>query len=296
MRSLTYYLILSVIKLTGVKKKFSADPIDYAVLRQEDVHSPKNRYFKKNERTKSFQVLNTVVTEIRSKKSSDKLLLFFHGGAFVYGPVQHHWDTIEKISRETGHVIWMCDYPKAPEHKIAEISRNVDEVYKQALQTVAPHNLICIGDSVGATLVISLTQRLVMDNGKLPAQLFLISPVLDASFSNSDIQPLEKKDPILSRKGVLSAKLMCADNGDLMDPKISPLHGSFHQFPETILFAAEHDITYPDQLLFIKELRANEVKYALYVGEQMPHIWPLLPVMKESKDALHQIIKHLNHN
>lgn len=30
------------------------------------------------------------------------------------------------------------------------------------------------------------------------------------------------------------------------------------------------------------------------IGKNMPHIWPLLPVMKEAKRSLNEIIKTLN--
>ena len=43
MKSLTYYLLSSVIKLKGVKKIFSELPIDYQILRKDDIHSPTKR-------------------------------------------------------------------------------------------------------------------------------------------------------------------------------------------------------------------------------------------------------------
>ncbi|MCL7989058.1 alpha/beta hydrolase [Sphingobacterium sp. lm-10] len=283
-----------MIKLKGIKRTFSIDPIDYKKLRNEDIHFPKKRYFKRRSYVKTFTVLNTTVTEVLSEKQSNKLLLFIHGGAFVYGPVKHHWDTIEKISRQTGHTIWMCDYPKAPEHKISEISRNIDKVYNSALEKVGSDNILCIGDSVGATLLITLTQRLIQNSRNLPGKLFLISPVIDPSFKNPDIDSIEDKDPILSKRGVVSAKLMCADHQNLSDPLLSPISGSFEKFPETVVFAAENDISYPDQKLFLKELEKERVITKVYIGEGMPHIWPLLPVMREAREALNTIIKLLN--
>ena len=113
-------------------------------------------------------------------------------------------------------------------------------------------------------------------------------------FENPKIDELEIIDPILSKKGVLSAKKMCSEDGDLKNPNISPLYGSFDRFPTTILFMAESDITYPDQVIFVEKLENAVVKNTIYLGAGMPHIWPLLPFMKESKIALNEIIKLLN--
>jgi len=288
--SLSYYVTLFVIRLKGVKRTFNVDPINYEKLRKENIAIPKSKYFRQKDRLNTFKILNTEITEIRFEKESKKLILFIHGGAFVYGPVKHHWDTAEKLSRSTGYTVWMCNYPKAPEYKIPEISKNIDEVYKEALRHFDSGNIILMGDSVGGTLLITLTQRLIKNNKPLPNKLFLISPVIDPSFRNSKIDLLEQKDPILSKKGVLSAKLMCAINGNLDDPLLSPIAGSMDNFPKTILFIEENDITYADQQIFVEKLKNADVPHRVFLGEGMPHIWPLLPVMKEAREALDQMI------
>jgi acetyl esterase/lipase len=223
---------------------------------------------------------------------TDKLLIYFHGGAFVSGPAQHHWDTIESLSKKTKYNIWMCDYPKAPENKIDEISINIDQIYQKALSYFKSENIVLMGDSAGGTLAIALTQRLIIDNVKPPSKIMLISPVLDASFKNQEIDEIDKKDPMLAKVGVLSAKKMCSEN--LNDKRISPINGDFKLFPKTFLYLAENDITYPDQLVFVSKLNQEKIDNITNIGKEMPHVWPLLPFMTESKAALYQIINDIN--
>ncbi|GAA3510800.1 alpha/beta hydrolase [Aquimarina addita] len=294
-QSFTYYLALLVIKLKGLKKNFSQDPVPYKTIRKEDVYQPKGKSFKENI-IKSFKISGSSITEIGQKSSSDKLLLFIHGGAFICGPGQHHWDTIKTIAKETDYIIWMCNYPKAPEHTISKISENIDSIYKTALQNYQPSQISLIGDSVGGTLITALTQRLIANKKETPNILILVSPVMDASISNPDIDKVDQKDPMLSKVGLLSAKKMCAENGNLKDVMISPLYGSFEQFPDTILFLAENDITYPDQKLMVTKLKEANIPMKLIEGKNMPHIWPFLPVMKEAKVALITIINLLNNS
>lgn len=292
-RSFSYYLTIAVIRIKGIKKHFSTDPINYLKLRASDVYIPQAEFFSHN-RTITFYISETKITQVTNKPNPNKLLIFIHGGAFVSGPSQHHWDAIEKIAKATNCTIWMCDYPKAPESKISQISSNIDLVYEQAKKNFLPENITLMGDSAGGTLIIALIQRLIQNENVLPSRLFLISPVLDASFTNSTIEEIDKLDPMLSKKGVLSAKKMCADGEDLKDSRISPLFGNFMGFPKTYLFMATHDITYPDQLLFCEKLETAKVENIIYVGEGMPHIWPLLPFMKESQSTLNKIIQLLN--
>ncbi len=279
--------------MMGIKKDFSKDPIDYQKIRRADVHKPKGSFYKKDH-IKKFSVLESQITEIALDKDSDKLLIFLHGGAFISGPSKLHWDTAKKIAKNTNHTIWVCDYPKAPENKISKISENVDAIYHAALEQYDANQIYFMGDSVGGTLIIGLTQRLINKQLALPNKIIAISPVMDASMTNPDIGAVDQRDPMLSKKGLLSAKIMCSENNHLKDPMISPLYGSFEGFPPTILYIAENDITYPDQKIAVEKLLEANVKLDLIDGKNMPHIWPLLPVMKEAKTSLDKIIETLN--
>jgi acetyl esterase/lipase len=292
-QSLTYYITLLVLKLKGLKQDFSKDPIDFKKIRKEDVRYPKGKFFKQN-KIRNFKVLDSLITEIGLNQNSDKLLIFVHGGAFISGPAQHHWDSTKKIARQTNYKIWMCDYPKSPENKIAKISENIDSIYNVALEHFHPNNISFIGDSVGGTLIACLTQRLIIKDIKVPKKIILVTPVMDASMSNPEIEKIDNIDPILSKIGVLSAKKMCAENNDLKNVMISPLFGNFNKFPHTILFLAENDICYPDQKLAVKKFINAKINIEVIEGKNMPHIWPFLPVMKEAKTSLNEIIRTLN--
>ena len=105
---------------------------------------------------------------------------------------------------------------------------------------------------------------------------------------------MEPKDVILSRTGALSAKKMCYINENLDDPAISPINGDFKNFPSTLLYIAENDITSPDQEILATRLKAAAVEHRVIRGQGMPHIWPLLPVMKEAKLALNEMMAEIN--
>jgi len=292
-QSLTYYITLGIIKLKGLKQDFNKDPINFNKIRKDDVHQPKRAFFRKKHH-RVFQVLDSLITEIGVNENSKNLLMFIHGGAFISGPAKHHWDAVKNIAQNTKCQVWMCNYPKAPENKIVKISENIDAIYQVALKNYKPNQIFLMGDSVGGTLVTSLIQRLIIKQIKLPRKIILVSPVMDASMSNLEILDLEKRDPMLSKKGVLSAKKMCAENMDLTNEMISPLYGSFKNFPPTVLFLAENDITYPDQRVAVKKLIEAKINLEIIEGKNMPHIWPLLPIMKEAKTSMNEIIRIIN--
>jgi acetyl esterase/lipase len=290
MPSISYYIVTTVLRIKGLKKIFSQDPIPYEKLRKEDIHKPSKRMLKGNESTQ-FNVLSTLVTTLvpQKKKKEQFLLLYCPGGAFVSGPNLLSWDSVVKLTNNTGITAWMLDYPKAPESKILETTQNIDAVYAKALETYSASNIILMGDSAGGNLILTLTQRLIEKSLPLPKRLIAICPAFDGSLTNPEIDKVDPYDCMLSKKGVKSAKEMCQGDLELTDPMMSPLFGSFKGFPPVDLFMAEYDILYPDQKLGREKMKAEGVELNVIIGEKMPHIWPLLPFMKEATKSLNEI-------
>lgn len=293
--SFQYYLVKAFVLIKGIKRKFSNDPVDFIAMRNSDIHHPRGRFFN-GKNVKRVSIANTQITQLQKEENQNRLIIFLHGGAFVSGPNKIHWDVVRKIYRLTNHTIWFCDYPKAPEYSIEAMSKNIDLVYERAIQNFDPSNILMLGDSVGGTLILALVQRLISNKMPLPIKLILISPVCDATFSNPNISPLEEKDIMLSLKGVKSAKRMAARNLHLADRIISPINGSFKYFPKTILYLAEHDITFPDQILLANKLAFADVDNRVVIGKGMPHIWVFLLIMSEANEALTDIINEINAN
>jgi acetyl esterase/lipase len=294
MKSLTYYIIATVLKLKGIKKTFSKDPIDYLKLRKDDIHSPSKKDILGHD-FQSFMVKKSKITEVIPEgKPSENVIMYCHGGASISGPSDLHWNSIGQIVKQTNIKAFLVDYPKAPEHQIIEINENIDTVYEHLISKYSPKNIILLGDSAGAMLLILLVQRLIKKSIPLPKSMILISPVLDASMTNPAIENIDKFDIMLSRKGVISAKTMCSGNICLQSDEISPIYGSFKKFIPTYLFTATHDIMYPDSELFIQKMRDENIPTHVHVGEGIPHIWAFLPVMSEAKKALNEIIDILN--
>lgn len=50
-----------------------------------------------------------------------------------------------------------------------------------------------------------------------------------------------------------------------------------------------------DQKLAVQKMLEEKVEVEVIEGAGMPHIWPLLPVMKEAKQALSKIEEIIRH-
>lgn len=295
MASFSSYIVLAALKLLGIKKDFSQTPIDVNRVRKNDILTIPKSLQKKYHWAQEKIAQSTVSTfQPKTKQPSNKHILLIHGGAFISGPALHHWNTVDALLKLTNSTVSLIDYPKAPDHNILEINRSIDAVYEHFTQTAPSTSFILLGDSAGATLILTLVQRLVQEQKTLPVHLFPITPVFDASVSNPAIPSMVPNDPILHPNGVLSAKKMAAQELSLKDPRISPLYGNFENFPPTTLFLGGRDILQPDGLLAAKKMQTAQVSLTLIDKSDMPHIWPILQPMYEARQALDQIAAIIN--
>lgn len=295
MKSISFYIVTTYVKLKGIKSIFLIAPLNYFKLRKADIKIPSKKLLSKQE-FKTIGINKSTLTEIipHDIKEDENVILYCPGGAFVYGPTDINWKFCAKIAKDTHLRTFLIDYPKAPEVQIEEINGNIDAVYNYLAAQKLIKNIVLIGDSVGGTLLMLLVQRLLESACAIKSdRLILISPVVDSSMTNPTIWDRDKNDIMLSINGVLSAKQMCAGDIDLKSDIISPIYGSFKNFISTYLFIAENDIMQPDQELLVDKMIAENSNVSVYRGQSMPHIWPLLPFMKEAKDALNIIIKNI---
>lgn len=290
MPSFSYRLVLFALRIKGIKKTFAGKPLNVDAVRKEDVLAPP-RSLKRKHQVQTFRVMDSAITSIqpKSNRRSDHLIFYCHGGAFISGPSSLHWQSLSRLAQSSGATVWLIRYPKAPESQIDQISANIDAAYQHALKSFSSERIALIGDSAGGTLIMGLTQRLIQENQKPPGLLIPITPVADSSLSNPDMKALADSDPILVREGLLQAKQMVAGKRSLKDPLMSPIYGDFTGFPQTYLFVGGKDILGPDALLIADQIKAAGVPMELIHEEMMPHIWPLLPVMKEADLALKKI-------
>ena len=295
MASFSSYIMLTALKLLGIKKDFSQNPIDVNRVRKNDVLTiPKSLQKKYHWAQEKIAQCTVSTFQPKTKQPSNKHILLIHGGAFISGPALHHWNTVDALMKLTNSTVSLIDYPKAPEHNIIAINRSIDSVYEHFVQTAPATSYILLGDSAGATLILTLVQRLVQEQKTLPVHLFPITPVCDASITNPAIQSIVANDPMLHPDGVRSAKTMTAQDLPLKDPQISPLYGSFENFPPATLFLGGRDILQPDGLLVAKKIQAAQVPLTLIDKSDMPHIWPILQPMYEARQALDQIAAIIN--
>lgn len=231
------------------------------------------------------------VHRIRTQESglsSNKAVLFLPGGGGMARATKVHYDTAKRLAARTGAEIIIAHYPLAPKHNVRYALEWLERFYyRELLKDYRTEDIVFMGDSAGANLILSLAYRLK----DKPESLIVISPACGLENGhNRDIRiEMEPKDPILTvAMNDLIAEHWCR-NVPLDSPDISPEYIDYTDFPPMLLFYGTHELFYPHVINFIKQLQKNRVFFTA-VEKPMCHDWALVKYFPEAREALNMMV------
>ena len=232
------------------------------------------------------------VLKYESGTSSQAVVLFVHGGAFVKEMSSYHERFIRRLGRKMKGDIYAPVYPLAPEHTFSDVMEPLVTLYKELREEASAKGvpLMLIGDSAGGTIAAGLCVTLTDEGEALPDELVLISPAVDMTLSNPELKTYEAVDPMLALKGLRVMGEAWIGEADPRSPAISPIHADPSCFAgsDVTIYAGTRELFYPDIKLFAETLDAAGVSVTFRVGEDLNHDFPLFPI-REGKHAIDEI-------
>ena len=220
---------------------------------------------------------------------SKKIILYIHGGAYIYSIIKFHWKLIEALLLKTNATIIIPDYPLIPEASYYDVYDYVKEIYQELINKTSPENIIIMGDSAGGGFAMSFAQSLRNENKPQPSQIILISPWLDITMSNPEILDIDKKDRMLGIKGLQAAGKMYAGDINTKDYRVSPIYGDFFGLGKISLFTGTSELFIADARKLKNEMDKAGISINYFEYPKMFHVWFLVTCLKEAKHVIDQL-------
>ena len=221
------------------------------------------------------------------KPNRKRLLLNFHGGAYVYAPGRAGLeDAILMAAR--GFRVVSVDYRMAPDYPYPAAIDDAEAVWRVLSAKHNPKRLGVFGTSTGGGMTLALIHRCKRKGLKLPAALWAGTPWSDLTktgdsyFTNAFVDT-----GLVSYDGVLEAAAKVYAGGhDLRDPELSPIYGEFAAFPPTLLTTGTRDLFLSNTVRVHRKLRDAGVATDLTVIEALSHAdYCALPDSPESRQV-----------
>jgi triacylglycerol lipase len=229
---------------------------------------------------------------LRSDSPSGKHVVAIHGGAFVCEATVLHWRDYVAIARDTGATVVVPVYPLAPHGTASTVVPQMADLIARMIGEHGPENVSVYGDSAGGGIALCAAQELVRRNAIVPARMVLLSPVLDATLSNPDIEFVN--DPVLNVEVLKTNFALWAADLDLSDPLLSPLSGSLGGLPATAVYAGSLDVLGPDAIaLQAKSLATPGTDFSFDLRNGEIHDWAMTSWLPEARAVRPQIYRQL---
>ena len=270
-----------MLRITGQKKAIKRDVIS-ACLKQDAAPVPRSLLKECSVETGEISGRKVWTLEPQ-QKGSEQLILFVHGGAYIYNIFRPHWQFLGQLLKRTRAKIIVPDYPLAPESGTIEAIEFMGALYRKILNDHPSEKINFIGDSAGGGLSLAFAQYLRNEEQPKPRQLILLSPWLDISMSNPDLLDVDKNDTVLSIEGLKLAGKAYAGKLDSRDYRASPIFGKLHDLPRISIFISTHDIFIADARRLKSILESESVKFNYYEYPGLMHDWIIITALKESK-------------
>lgn len=198
-----------------------------------------------------------------------KLLLYLHGGGYVFGSCATHRQMVSYIARAGGVRALLPEYRLAPEHPFPAAIEDIVRLYRALLETrYSPRDIVIAGDSAGGGLTLATLLALRDAGDPLPAGACLLSPWLDLTGSGESMRTNAQRDPWFKPEYMPAlARHYCTDD-ERVHPLVSPVFADLGGLPPLFIQVCDDEILFSDSTRIVDKVRATggEAELETYNG------------------------------
>lgn len=229
------------------------------------------------------------------KHDNGSVVLYLHGGGYVYGSAQTHGPLIGAIACATSARVLALDYRLAPEHPQPAAIEDACAAFRFLIASgISPRRIVLVGDSSGGGLVVSALLALRKAGDVLPAAGVCISPWVNLECSDKSFDSNSSYDPV-TREACLVAAAAYLNGLDPRTPEVSPLFADLKGLPPLLLHAGAVEVLHDQVCAFAERAKVDGVDVTLSVYDDMVHVWHMLmdftPQAQKAIDEIASYIK-----
>lgn len=191
----------------------------------------------------------------------DALIIFFHGGGFVFGTIDSYDYLCRTMALYSGCRVISVGYRLAPEHKFPTAVNDALMSYlwarEHAIELKINRDKIAVaGDSAGGNIAAAVS-LMCKDYGKqMPAMQLLLYPVMGYDTTSSSQREFSQGYNLNNSYTGWFTEKYIRSGEDIASPYFSIMnHGDLSGLPETIVFTAEFDTLRDPAETFVYRLR-----------------------------------------
>ncbi len=242
-----------------------------------------------------------------NNSDKNKIILYFHGGAYVAGDARSYYPMTTHIAEATGFTIIIPNYRLAPEHHYPSQLEDGIKSYKSLVEEYdyKPEQIVFAGDSAGGNLALVTLLKLKEEGYDLPSAIFCLSPWADP-LATGDTYNIEMcdKDAILGpifktawtkyNSHAYLTYYVKDEDLDEMNQFICPIRGNFTNSPPILIHVGSDELLLSDSQSMKKVLDRDNVENEYKEWKDLWHVFQLESLMPEAKESFNLIKQFLD--
>jgi len=216
-------------------------------------------------------------------------ILFFHGGAFLFGSPKGHRKMSDQLSKIANAAVLSVDYRMLPENSRAKGIVDAQHTYHWILNNGPDGKeplefLLVSGDSAGGNLALMISSWSKRNASRQPDGIIAFSPSADMTLASPTIKSNQKTDKILGEGLGMASKLPAPFRawvslaGLRMNPAnelASPVFGDLANLPATLIHASSSEMLLGESIRYTNRAQAMGSEVTLQIWKDQIHDWHL---------------------
>ena len=216
-----------------------------------------------------------------------KLLIYWHGGAYIMGNCSTHRQLVGHLARGAGVKALLAEYRLAPEHPFPAAIEDAVAIYRELLATgLRAEDIVMGGDSAGGGLTMATLLSLRDAGDPLPNAAFLISPWLDLAGTGESMRTRDGRDPWFKPHQLPTVRSHYCDEADIRNPLVSPVYADVSRLPPVYIQVGSEELLLSDSTRIAESIEAAGGDAEIEIWPGMWHVFQLfVHLVPEAKRA-----------
>lgn len=240
--------------------------------------------------------------------SSNRRVLYIHGGAFVMGSPKSHRNITSRFSEIANASVLAIDYRLMPENSRKAGIQDCRTAYRWIVENgpdgpQAAERVFVGGDSAGGNLTLSLITWVRDQQLRQPDAAVALSPATDTTMGSPSLKHNMHTDAMLAPmfksfawmpRPLLWWITYLQNRISPSNPMVSPVFGDLSGLPPTLVHASEAELLFDDARRYVNRAAAAGTDARLQSWAHVVHVWHMFyPQLTEARDAWDEIDKFL---
>ena len=234
-----------------------------------------------------------------NQQKYSSLILFFHGGGWVYGNFDTHDRLCRRVVRDTGSIVLAVDYRLAPFHKYPTALEDCYDALLWAVNNIATSidlkKVIVMGDSAGGNLAAAVCLMARDEGHQFISQQVLLYPVVSGKLELSSTEKNADAPVLTTPRMQYFVDCYARERADILQPYFSPLLAELGDLPPALIITCEYDPLHDQAVKYAERLEEAGTVVTLIDYPQTIHGFiSFPPFCKEALPAFAEIAKFIN--